>query len=44
MLSQLRFRHGAEFTIDGACDALDMLIQVAQLAKRELRAKKAEQP
>lgn len=42
MLGQLSFRHGAEFTIDGACNALDRMMQIAALAKSELQSKAAE--
>jgi hypothetical protein len=36
MLQRLLNFHGENFSIDGACNALDSMISAAELAKREL--------
>ena len=43
MLQRLLNFHGENFSIDGACTALDSMISAAELAKRELiEAKRKE--
>jgi hypothetical protein len=39
MLQSLESRFGDNFTIDGACEALDQLIVIAELAKESLKEK-----
>lgn len=36
MLQRLQNAYGENFSIDGACNALDSMVRAAELAKREL--------